>query len=384
MWSCTFLLFASLGKIFAITVSGAAEGFARGVRGGGSASPVYPKTNDELVSYLKDNSPRVIVLTKTFDFTGTQGRDKGTGCAPWGRGAACQVALNANNWCKTHHPGAPTVSVSYDKAGILGITITSNKTLLGKGSSGAIKGRGIRVVHGASNVIVQNIAITDINPKVCWGGDGITLDGTDMVWIDHVTTARIGRQHIVLGKRGSGRVTISNSYIDGRTKYSAKCNSYHYWNLFFTGSSDLVTLKGNYIFHTSGRAPKVGGNTLLHAVNNYWYDNDHHGFEIDAGGMALVEGNYFQKVNRIFESPIRGQLFSSPDTTANAACKQYLGRSCVMNGYGGSSVISKADKAFLRNFRGKNIASASAYTSVANNVRRNAGQGKLRRRWLPW
>lgn len=49
----------------AISVSGAAEGFAKGVTGGGSATPVYPNTIDELVSYLGDNSPRVIVLSKT-------------------------------------------------------------------------------------------------------------------------------------------------------------------------------------------------------------------------------------------------------------------------------------------------------------------------------
>jgi hypothetical protein len=29
----------------------------------------------------------------------------------------------------------------------------------------------------------------------------------------------------------------------------------------------MVTMKGNYIHHTSGRSPKVGGNTLLHAVS---------------------------------------------------------------------------------------------------------------------
>jgi pectin lyase len=57
----------------AVGVSGAAEGFAKGVTGGGSATPVYPSTTAELVSYLGDSSPRVIVLTKTFDFTGTEG-----------------------------------------------------------------------------------------------------------------------------------------------------------------------------------------------------------------------------------------------------------------------------------------------------------------------
>lgn len=50
----------------AIGVSGAVEGFAKGVTGGGSASPVYPKTTDELVSYLGDSQARVIVLTKTY------------------------------------------------------------------------------------------------------------------------------------------------------------------------------------------------------------------------------------------------------------------------------------------------------------------------------
>lgn len=47
-------------------VNGAAEGFAEGVTGGGSATPVYPSTTAELVSYLSDSEARVIVLTKTY------------------------------------------------------------------------------------------------------------------------------------------------------------------------------------------------------------------------------------------------------------------------------------------------------------------------------
>lgn len=33
----------------------------------------------------------------------------------------------------------------------------------------------------------RNIEITDINPEYVWGGDAITLDDCDMVWIDRVT-----------------------------------------------------------------------------------------------------------------------------------------------------------------------------------------------------
>jgi pectate lyase len=42
-----------------------------------------------------------------------------------------------------------------DNAGVLGITIKSNKSLIGQGSKGVIKGKGIRMVSGAKNIIVQ-------------------------------------------------------------------------------------------------------------------------------------------------------------------------------------------------------------------------------------
>jgi pectin lyase len=219
-----------------------------------------------------------------------------------------------------------------------------------------------------------------------------------MVWIDHVTTARIGRQHIVFGTDASKRVTISNSYINGVSDYSATCDGYHYWGILLDGSSDLVTLKGNYIYHTSGRAPKVTGNTLLHAVsipqhtahssktplntnvsqvNNYWYTNSGHAFEIGSGGYVLAEGNVFQNIPTIVETPISGQLFTSPDTITNAKCSSYLGRSCVVNGFGSSGTFSQTDTGFLSSFSGKNIASAATHTTVVSSVIANAGQGNL-------
>jgi hypothetical protein len=40
-------------------------------------------------------------------------------------------------------------------AGVLGITVNSDKTLLGEGSAGIIKGKGLRMVSGVSNIIIQ-------------------------------------------------------------------------------------------------------------------------------------------------------------------------------------------------------------------------------------
>ncbi|KAI5241395.1 putative pectin lyase [Aureobasidium subglaciale] len=376
----SFTLFTSALAAFASTVSaagvtGAAEGFAKGVTGGGSAAAVYPTTTDELVSYLGDDKPRVIILNKTFDFRGTEGTTSAKGCSPWGTGSLCQQAIDKDGWCENYESSAPKVSsLTYDKAGMIGITVNSNKSLVGQGSKGIIKGKGLRMANGVKNIIIQNIAITDLNPHYVWGGDAITLAGTDMIWIDHVTTQRIARQHIVLGESASGRVTISNCDIDGSSSWSATCDGRHYWALYFTGSNDMITFKGNYIHHTSGRSPKVQGNTILHAVNNYWYDIDSkgHAFELGQGGYVLAEGNKFQNVVTVIEAGATGKYFTVPGS--GSVCSSFIGRSCQSNAFGSSGLFSSADTSFLGNFQGKNIASAAAASSVSTA---NVGYGKI-------
>ncbi|TKW54005.1 Pectin lyase [Colletotrichum tanaceti] len=373
--SVALAAFAPLA-LAADAVKGSAEGFAKGTTGGGSAAPVYPSTTAQLVSYLTDSSARTIVLTKTFDFRGTEGTTSGTGCAPWGTGSACQTAINKDNWCTNYQPNAPKTSVKYDNAGLNPIKVASNKSLIGQGNKGVIIGKGLRITGGAKNIILQNIKIENLNPQYVWGGDAITLDGSDLVWIDHVTTSKIGRQHIVLGNGASNRVTISNNEIDGSTSWSATCDGHHYWGLYFTGSSDMVTLKGNYIHHTSGRAPKVAGNTLLHAVNNYWYSNTGHAFEADAGSKIVAEGNVFQSIKAAYQTGLAGKVFASPDTNTNAKCSSGLGHACQLNAFGSSGSLAGSDTSILSSFSGKNVASAGT-ANVAKSVTTTAGFGKI-------
>jgi len=173
-------------------------------------------------------------------------------------------------------------------------------------------------------------------------------------------------------------VTISNCEIDGTTSWSATCDGHHYWGLYFTGSSDLVTLQNNYIHHTSGRSPKVGGNTLLHAVNNYWYANTGHAFEVDSGAMIVAEGNVFQNVvNMVDTSSVAGKIFTSPDTSTNTACQAYLGHNCEVNAFGSSTSYKGTDTSFFSYFSGKNVASANTATWAQSNVPGSAGIGKV-------
>ena len=93
--------------------------------------------------------------------------------------------------------------------------------------------------------------------------------------------------------------------------------------------------------------------------------------------MVVAEGNVFQNIPTVYETPIDGQLFNSPSSTVNTYCDAYLGHNCQVNGYGTSGSFSQSDEGLFSDFSGKTIASASAYTAAQSTVPSSAGQGNL-------
>jgi pectin lyase len=251
---------------------GSATGFASGVTGGGDATPAVPADINELVSWLTDDEPRVILLDKEYNFLESEGTTTENGCRPDSNtcGSKGQDALDGPNWCSASYP---TIEVTYDIAATKPIDIKSNKSIVGVDDKGVVRGKGFRVVSGAKNIIFQNFHITELNPQYIWGGDAIQMSGTDLIWIDHMKFSLIGRQFLVTGYESAGRVTISNSELDGETSWSASCNGEHYWTMLFLGENDKITLANNWVHNTSGRSPKVGETTTLHAVNNFFDTN---------------------------------------------------------------------------------------------------------------
>jgi pectin lyase len=182
----------------AVGVSGSAIGFASGTTGGGSVAAAAPSDISQLTKWLGDSTPRVILIDKEFNYLSSEGKCTDCKCCiPESNtcGSAGQNAIDNSDWCGSY----PTTTCTYDKAGLEGITVASNKTIVGVGSDGVIRGKGLQMKNGVSNVIIQNIHITELNPQFIWGGDAITLDGTDQIWIDHVKVSLVGRQMFVSG-----------------------------------------------------------------------------------------------------------------------------------------------------------------------------------------
>ncbi|KAE8151656.1 pectin lyase fold/virulence factor [Aspergillus avenaceus] len=360
-------------------VVGSAFGFASGTTGGGSAAAAAPADIKELKEWLTDSTPRVILIDKEFNFIGSEDTctdceccipDSNT-CGSKGQNA---IKTDGSDWCGSY----PTTKCTYDNAGIEGINVASDKSIVGVGSAGVIRGKGLRLVNGVTNIIIQNVHFTELNPQYIWGGDAITLDGTDKVWIDHVKVSKVGRQMIATGYKSSGGVTISNSEFDGQTSWSASCDGHHYWTVLGYGKGDKVTFANNYLHHTSGRSPKLEFNSHWHAYNNYWENNSGHAFDVGEGVNALIEGNVFSNVKTPMNPDSKPGLTFAASSNDTSSCTSALGRACVANKLTSSGTLSGSDESVLSSWpKGESGVKVMSIDNVPTYVKSNAGTGKI-------
>lgn len=170
--------FACLAKAQSSIVFGTAPGFAYGVTGGGTAATVYPTTIAELKTYLTSSSPQNIVISGAFNFAGSEGTSTYEACNTYTCTPADggQALLNTLGGCS----GYTTYDVTLDTAAYEGINVASDKTLVGTGTNTVLNGKGLRFV-GVSNIIIQNIEITNLNPEYVWGGDAIVFSKTSQI-----------------------------------------------------------------------------------------------------------------------------------------------------------------------------------------------------------
>ncbi|MGW4644149.1 pectate lyase family protein [Sphaerisporangium sp. NPDC004334] len=183
------------------------------------------------------------------------------------------------------------------------LKVASNKTVLGNAGA-TLVGCGLNVTK-ASNVIIRNLTFRD------WNDDGINVQYSTRVWLDHNTLSH-GHDGAIDIKRSSDYVTVS-------------------WNRFFNhdktmllGHSDdnasedvghlRVTYHHNFFDGTNQRHPRVRFGNPVHVYNNYYANvgsGGGYGVASTEGAGVLVEGNYFENTADPFH---RGEASSGPGT----------------------------------------------------------------------
>lgn len=258
--------------------------------GGGAAAPVTVTSCSALATALKSTAAAVVQIpaNTTIDCR-TAARTQ----------MACPVACPTNQ-----DPGKYTyrIPVGTQTCTELGsssnalqarsrnetrISIASNKTLVGMGSGARILGASFDL-SGVKNVIIRQVAIEDVNPGLVEAGDGVTVNNSSHVWIDHVTFKLISDGHVDI--QNSRNTTLSWNRFDGVNP--AVCGSQHHYTNMVQDSQ--VTLHHNFWDRASGRNPKLSGTaTRAHLFNNYWLNITYFAITAGEGAHAKVEGNFF-------------------------------------------------------------------------------------------
>jgi pectate lyase len=202
------------------------------------------------------------------------------------------------------------------------LMVTSNKSFLGAGVGTAVVNAGFKLVN-VSNVVFRNFTVRDSYIAGDFEGkrpdndrDGIQMDTSTHIWVDHMHFTRLG-DGLVDIRKDCDNVTLS-------------------WNVFSDHNKALgegwtsnvvtrLTLHHNWIRNTHQRNASLDNTAASHVYNNYLEDISSYGMLGRNAALLVVEGNYFRDVrNPLHHQGAGGELVARDNIFE--ACSGNTGR----------------------------------------------------------
>ncbi|SKC45510.1 pectinesterase family protein [Krasilnikoviella flava] len=171
------------------------------------------------------------------------------------------------------------------------IDVASDKTIVGAATGGELVGGGLRLLE-VENVIIRNLTFRDSYVAADWDGksadndnDGIRIDTSDHVWVDHNEFARLG----------DGQLDVRKD----STAVTASWNSFHDHNKTLgVGWTDNVvttlTLHHNRFSNVHQRNGSIDNVALGHLYNNWLSGVSSYGTTSRGGSTLLVESSVYE------------------------------------------------------------------------------------------
>jgi pectate lyase len=178
---------------------------------------------------------------------------------------------------------------------------TAGVTIEGKNGSSANFGI---VVSNSSNVVVRNMKIGALGGAAN-DADMFRIDGSKNVWIDHNEMFSVNNEcngspegdltfeSSIDIKKNSQNITVSYNFIHDSKKVGLDGHTQS------NGTTDFqrtITYHHNYYKNVNARLPLQRGG-WIHVYNNLYDGITDSGINVRAGGLALIEGNWFQNAN---------------------------------------------------------------------------------------
>lgn len=269
---------AATTTLAAPTFSNTADGFAKGTTGGAGGATVTVSTYADLVKYATASAAYIIKV----------------------KGTVTSTTLGAE------------------------IKVTSNKTILGLGTTGRLSKGGFFLGSGVKNVIIRNLTIgdtavaSDDPDDKDFDYDGIQMDTASNVWIDHNTFADINDGYID-SRKDTTNVTISWNKMGNHNKTLGIG-----WT---TNVTARETIHHNYIYNSNQRNPSADNLQYAHLYNNYLSNITSYGNYSRGSTKMVVENSYFEKVKNPLQKDSAAQLKQSGSTFVSCTGTQTTGGS---------------------------------------------------------
>ncbi|MFB7249653.1 pectinesterase family protein [Microbacterium sp. NPDC056234] len=171
------------------------------------------------------------------------------------------------------------------------IEVASDKTIAGAGRDAEIVGGGL-FLDRVSNVIVRNLTFRDSYVPGDWDGkapdndnDGIRIDTSSHVWIDHNEFTRLG-DGLVDVRKDSTAVTLSwNVFRDHNKTVGVGWTS----NVITT-----ITMHHNEFSNTYQRNASIDNVAAGHLYNNWFEGQAHYGTMSRGAAQLVIESSVYE------------------------------------------------------------------------------------------
>ena len=183
------------------------------------------------------------------------------------------------------------------------IKIASNKTLLGLGEGATIL-HGELGLSGVSNVIIRSLTLRDSAVTGDWEGktndfDGVQIDDSHHIWIDHCRITRVG-DGLIDYRKTSDYLTVSWCVLSEHNKAFGVGWTKETGNLH-------LTMHHTWIHDTSQRNPSLDNGTG-HLYNNWLRNIASYGNYARGRAKVMVENSVFEDANHALQRAPEAQL----------------------------------------------------------------------------
>ncbi len=241
---------------------------------------------------------------------------KGVETTTGGQGGEVIIADSYNilsRFARSDDPYIIIVKGKFESTNWKQVNVGSNTTIVGYGTDATLSNIGLVMVD-EQNIIIRNLNIVDSYVEGDWEGktndyDGIRVDNSHHVWIDHCFLSHLGDGLIDL-RKNSDFITVSYNQLNNHNKA---------FGVGWTDETEFqITIHHCWIDSTNQRNPSFDQG-IGHLYNNYLSNVSSYGNLSRGAARVIVQNSHFYKTNDPLRLSDNAVLYSSNNTFENCS-----------------------------------------------------------------